>query len=124
MTDQLQARTIADFGEQWTLYPDSEGFFGSPQLFNDFFHPFVADRDVLDRRVAEIGAGTGRFINVLASSGASHIVALEPSRAFQVLCEQTRRFADRITYLNVTGEELPALGDLDYVFAVGVLHHI
>jgi SAM-dependent methyltransferase len=124
MTDQVQQRTIADFGEQWTRYPGSEGFFGSAQLFNDFFHPFVSDRDVLGRRVAEIGAGIGRFVNVLAAAGAAHIVALEPSKAFRVLKEQTRRFQDRITYVEATGDHLPPSGDLDYVFAVGVLHHI
>jgi SAM-dependent methyltransferase len=124
MTDQVQRRTIADFGEQWTRYPDSAGYYGSAQLFNDFFHPFLSDRNVLGKRVAEIGAGTGRFVNVLAAAGAAHIVALEPSKAFRVLREQTRPFQDRITYLDATGDQLPASGDLDYVFVVGVLHHI
>ena len=124
MSKDLQARTIADFGEQWTSYPDSEGFFGSAELFDDFFRPLVSVADIAGRRVAEIGAGTGRFINVFAAAGASHMVAVEPSTAFRVLREKTRRFEDRITYLNVTGDQLPATGDLDYVFAVGVLHHI
>ena len=44
MSKDLQARTIADFGEQWTVYPDSEGFFGSAQLFDDFFSPLVVGR--------------------------------------------------------------------------------
>jgi SAM-dependent methyltransferase len=124
MSDDLQARTIADFGEQWTSYPDHEGFFGSAALFNDFFNPLVSDRDVAGCRVAEIGAGGGRFVNIFAAAGAAHIVAIEPSSAFRVLVENTSRFQDRITYLNVTGDRIPPDGDLDYVFAVGVLHHI
>jgi SAM-dependent methyltransferase len=123
-SDDLQARTISDFGEQWTSYPDSEGYFGSPELFNDFYAPLVSVTDLGGRRIAEIGAGTGRFVNVFGAAGAAHIVALEPSSAFAVLRDKTRRFADRITYLNVTGEKLPPSGDLDYVFAIGVLHHI
>ena len=121
---ELQARTIADFGEQWTKYPGSEGFFGSVALFNDIFHPLLAADDVAGKRVAEIGAGIGRFVNILAAAGASHVVALEPSDAFKVLQENTRGFRDRITYLDVTGDKLPAAGDLDYVFIIGVLHHI
>jgi SAM-dependent methyltransferase len=120
----LQARTIADFGEQWTSYPATDGFFGSLALFNDFFSPLVAAADVSGCRVAEIGAGTGRFVNVFAEAGAAHIVAVEPSEAFNVLIETTRRFSDRITYLNATGDRLEPNGDLDYVFAIGVLHHI
>jgi SAM-dependent methyltransferase len=124
MTDELRARTIADFGEQWTRYPDTDGFFGSRDLFNDFLSPMLSDRDVAGCRVAEIGAGTGRFVNVIAAAGASHIVAVEPSEAMRVLKEKTARFKDRITYLGVTGDRLPASGDLDYVLAIGVLHHI
>jgi SAM-dependent methyltransferase len=124
MTDPLQARTIADFGEQWTAYPDNDGFFGSRELFNDVFQPLLSDRDVRGQRVAEIGAGTGRFVNVLARAGAAHIIAVEPSSAFDVLRENTRPCRDRITYLPVTGDKLPPDGTLDYVFIIGVLHHI
>jgi SAM-dependent methyltransferase len=124
MTDPLQARTIADFGEQWTAYPDSDGFFGSSELFNDIFRPLLSDRDVEGRRVAEIGAGTGRFVNVLARAGAAHVVAVEPSGAFGVLRENTQAFRDRITYLETTGEHLPSTSALDYVFIIGVLHHV
>jgi SAM-dependent methyltransferase len=124
MSDRLLARTIADFGEQWTLYPDTGGFFSSSALFNDFLDPLLTVRDVVGRRVADIGAGTGRFVNVLAAAGAAHVVAVEPSEAIRVLRDNTQRFRDRITYLDVTGDRLPASGDLDYVFAIGVLHHI
>jgi SAM-dependent methyltransferase len=122
--DDLQAQTIANFGEQWTSYSDTSGFFGSSDLFNDFFNPLVSDADLAGRRVAEIGAGTGRFVNVFAKAGASHIVAVEPSEAFRVLREKTAPFGDRIDYLNVPGDRLPPTADLDYVFAIGVLHHI
>jgi SAM-dependent methyltransferase len=124
MTRSLQTRTIADFGEQWTEYPDGAGFFGSASLFNDFFNPLVCDRDVAGCRVADIGAGSGRWVNVFGEAGAAHIVAVEPSAAFRVLKENTERFRDRITYLNTTGDQLPAASDLDYVFVIGVLHHI
>lgn len=121
---KLQAKTIADFGEQWTQYPDGDGFFGSVELFNDIFHPLLSARDVAGKRVAEIGAGIGRFVNILAAAGATRVVALEPSEAFRVLQQNTQAFRDRITYLDVTGDRLPASGDLDYVFIIGVLHHI
>jgi SAM-dependent methyltransferase len=121
---KLQAKTIADFGEQWTRYPEADGFFGSVELFDDFFAPLVSAREVAGRRVAEIGAGIGRFVNVLAAAGATHVVAVEPSAAFDVLRAKTEAFRDRITYLQTTGERIPAAADLDYVFIIGVLHHI
>src|SRR5262249_52664058 len=72
----------ADFGEQWTAYPDSDGFFGSVELFDDIFHPLVSARDVAGLDVAEIGAGLGRFINILAEAGAGGLFALEPANPF------------------------------------------
>jgi SAM-dependent methyltransferase len=124
MSGELQTRTIADFGEQWTRYPDSEGFFGSPELFDDIFRPLVSVQDVRGRRVAEIGAGTGRFVSVLARAGATHVIAVEPSDAILVLKASTAGFGDRVSYLHATGDQLPGTGDLDYVFAIGVMHHI
>ncbi len=124
MIDPLQARTIADFGEEWTSYPGTEGFFGSVELFNDFLSPLISSTDVAGKRVADIGAGGGRFVNVMASAGSTHVIAIEPSEAFHVLCENTAPYQDRITYMNVTGDQLPATGDLDYAFSIGVLHHI
>jgi SAM-dependent methyltransferase len=120
----VQQRTIADFGEQWSRYPDADGFFGSAQLFNDIFSPFLSTADIKAKRVAEIGAGAGRYIRILADAGASEIVAVEPSAAYDVLRATTRDVADRVTYLHVRGDSLPPLGRLDYVFAIGVLHHI
>ena len=124
MNDQLQSQTIADFGEQWTRYPDNDGFFGSVELFNDIFHPLVADSDVKGCRVAEIGAGTGRFVRILVRAGASTVVAVEPSDAFMVLKANTGAERERIVYLQETGDRLPPSGDLDYVFSIGVMHHI
>jgi SAM-dependent methyltransferase len=121
---KLQAKTIADFGEQWTHYRDTDGFFGSVELFDDIFHPLLSARDVAGKRVAEIGAGTGRFVNILAAAGAAHIVALEPSDAIAVLRENTQAFSDRISYVHGTGDRLASSADLDYVFIIGVLHHI
>jgi 2-polyprenyl-3-methyl-5-hydroxy-6-metoxy-1,4-benzoquinol methylase len=79
---KLQARTIADFGEQWTEYPDSDGFFGSVELFNDIFRPLLSASDMAGKRVAEIGAGIGRFVNILAAAGAARVVALSRLRPF------------------------------------------
>lgn len=122
---KLQQRTIDDFGEQWTAYQENDGYYGSPALFDDVFAPFFSTADLRDRAVAEIGAGTGRFIAIFLEAGARHVTAIEPSAAFTVL---ERRFAktagDRVTLLRCTGERIPQTGDLDFVFSIGVLHHI
>ncbi len=120
----LQRRTIDDFGEQWTRYTDNEGYYGSAEYFHHVFGPLLTADVVAGRRVCEIGAGTGRFVNIFLEYGAAHVVAVEPSAAFDVLTANTASHADRITYLRCRGDELPSDLALDYVFSIGVLHHI
>ncbi len=73
--------------------------------------------------MAEIGSGTGRIVTVLLEAGAKHVIAIEPSDAFEVLCHNIGGI-EKVTCLKLTGDQLQAYGDLDYVFSIGVLHHI
>ncbi len=116
-------RTIKDFGEQWVRYRDNEGYYGSLELFSDILSPFLRLEQIRDCRVAEIGSGTGRIVNMLLEAGAKQVVALEPSDAFEVLCRNIKQ-PEKVTCLKIAGDKLPAYGDLDYIFCIGVLHHI
>ena len=100
-------RTIKDFGEQWLQYSDNEGYYGSLELFSDILSPFLEPKDIKDCRVAEIGSGTGRIVNMLLESGVQHIVAVEPSDVFAVLVRNIRN-SEKVTCLKITGDQLPS----------------
>lgn len=117
-------RTISDFGEQWTTYTDNSGFYGSAALLSDVFGPLLETLEIRGGRIADVGAGTGRWTRILVEAGAVHVTALEPSDAFRVLQENTRDLGDRVTLVNVTGDRLPAGAGYDLVFSYGVLHHV
>lgn len=125
----LREQTVTDFGEQWaaavTFDEASEGYYVSDDLFRDLTEPLVSPTAFRGRRVADIGSGTGRIVNMLARAGAGHIVAVEPSQGgFESLLRNTKHAADRITYINAYGDELPLDLNLDWVVSFGVLHHI
>jgi len=124
MTSRLTDRTIDDFGDQWTRYTANDGFYGSQELLADIFGPLLPPDALKGQRVAEIGSGTGRIVRMLLAENAAHVTALEPSRAMDVLRDNTRLEADRITYLQCRGDELPAEPAQDTVVSIGVLHHI
>src|SRR4030042_3411988 len=119
----VETQTIKDFGEQWLNYSDNEGYYGSLELFSDILSPFIKPEQLRNCSVAEIGSGTGRIVNMLLESGATHVIALEPSDSFEVLCQNIKQ-PEKVSCLKITGDQLPAYGDLDYIFAIGVLHHI
>jgi len=123
-TKNLTEWSISDFGDQWTRYQDNEGYYGSLSLFRDMFHPILTPDEIAGQQVAEIGSGTGRIVNMLMGAGAAHVHAVEPSEAYGVLCANVKKYGNRVSTYNLKGDELPARGDLDMVFSVGVLHHI
>jgi len=118
-----ESQTIKDFGDQWLRYPDNEGFYGSLELLSDILFPFIKMEQIRDSGVAEIGSGTGRIVNMLLEAGAKYIIAVEPSDAFEVLCHNIPQ-SEKVTCLKITGDQLPAYENLDYIFSIGVLHHI
>lgn len=122
--DRVKEQTIKDFGEQWTAFRENKGYYASVELLKDIIAPLVNPDEIQGRRVAEIGSGTGRIVNMLLGAGAAHVLAIEPSAAYDVLKENTKDQTDRLTLLKATGEQIPPSGDLDYVFSIGVLHHI
>lgn len=122
--EALTSRTISDFGEQWLHHRENPGYYGSAELLADLFGDLLTPSDLKDERVADIGSGTGRIVNMLLEAGAAHVVAVEPSAAFTVLQNNTEARKDRITYIPDRGEALSPNLDLDLVVSIGVLHHI
>ncbi len=120
---QLQQRNIKDFGEQWVKYRDNEGYYGSKELFADIVSPLLDVDEIKNCKVADIGSGTGRIVNMLLDCGAKEVIAVEPSDGFEVL-KQNIRSPEKVTCLRITGDQLPPTGDLDFVFSIGVLHQV
>jgi SAM-dependent methyltransferase len=85
--------------------------------------PLLAPHEVAGLRVAEIGSGTGRIVRMLLAAGAQHVVAVEPSAAFDVLERNLAEFGARVQCVQATGEQLPR-DAFDLVVSIGVLHHI
>lgn len=123
MSDLTQT-TIEDFGAQWTRYRDNKDYYGSVALLQDLFGPLLPTERVAGRNVAEIGSGSGRIVLMLLRVGAARVTAVEPSRAMEVLRLNTREFSSRVDYVHGRGEAIPRDRNFDYVFSIGVLHHI
>jgi SAM-dependent methyltransferase len=116
-------RTVKDFGAQWRRYAENEGYYASLDLLADICGPLLQLERIQGTRVADIGSGSGRIVNMLLDAGAAHVTAVEPSDAIEVLKGNTAKRADSITYVHGLGETLP-LEHFDAIFSIGVLHHI
>ena len=99
-TSDLSEKTIKDFGDQWTAFSDTSGYFGSAELFVDFVAPFDTSQ-IAGKQVADLGSGTGRHVSALLELGAAHVFAIEPSEAVKII---QKRFSQdkRVTILHMT----------------------
>src|SRR5947208_15525931 len=115
----LQARTIRDFGDQWRRFRAGHdaGFYGSVAHLADTFGPLLELNRLAGARVAEIGSGSGRFVNMLLDAVVAHVTAVEPSASVDLLREDTTARAGRVGSAAAAGENLP-LGRLDSGFPV------
>jgi SAM-dependent methyltransferase len=123
MRDRTQT-TIDDFGAQWTRYQENGGYYGSVALLQDIFGPLVSVEDLSGKRVAEIGSGSGRVVMMMMRAGAAQVTAVEPSQAIKVLRKNTKEFGSRVECVHGRGETIPQGCSFDWVFSIGVLHHI
>lgn len=123
MSTELQIRTTAALGQKWKYFTITHEPCDSVDKLHDTFGCLLSPDDYRDQRVAEIGAGTGRFSRTLLAAGVKHLVAVEPSDAFPALVANLYDERYRVDCLNCTGDRLPPTSNLDYVFAVGMLHH-
>lgn len=117
-------KTVQDFGDQWTRYVGNEGYYGSTEMFVDILGPDNPAETYRGQRVLDIGSGSGRIVNMLLDVGAAHVVAVEPSRAVDVLRANVAERSDSVTCLHVTGDDLPSDLEVDHAVSIGVLHHI
>ena len=113
--------TIEEFGNQFTLYENIDGYWGSVEMLKDIVFPFDLNT-IKDKKVIEVGSGSGRIINKLNLFNPSKIVAIEPSKAIEVAKKNNK--GSSIEFLNIRGQDLNFKEEFDYVFSLGVIHHI
>ena len=122
--DELTQQCIDDFGDQWLAFRDNDGYYASREMMADVCGPDFNLDDIHGKRVLDVGSGTGRIVNMLASFSPAKIYAVEPSDAFAVMAENTKHHGAMIERLKISGDAVPHDLNLDYAFSIGVVHHI
>ena len=116
---EVAGHTRASFGYEWTHFSDWKP---SGETFGDYFSNFDLEW-LRGRTVLDAGCGMGRHARQIAPF-ADTVVAVDFSDAID---EAARNVADQPNVQCVQGDltRLPvADGTFDFVFSMGVLHHI
>lgn len=124
---QLDDKTIQDFDEQWSKYDDNDGWYGSLALFEDMTAPLASPENIKNKKVVDIGSGTGRIVGMLLEAGASHVYAVEPAAgAFENLQKNVAAMdrSNDVTCINKRGDDWTIDEDVDFIISIGVIQFI
>ncbi len=115
-----------DFGLQWENFPKTQfdSFSGKNISKARMEEALQSDLSELrDKKVLEIGSGSGRFTEILAQSGA-YVDTLDLSKAIFVNQRNNSKFSNKIRFIQSDFLKVPLPKDeYDYVLALGVVQH-
>ena len=112
-----------EFGEQFMKDSNIDDYWGSKEMLKDIVNPFNLE-SVKDKTIMEVGVGSGRILNNLIKFLPKKAIALEPSQAIQIAKKNNVSSKVKIEFLNIKAEDLKIKKKVDYVFSLGVIHHI
>ena len=115
--------SIEDFGNQFLVDSNIDDYWGSNEMLKDIVHPFDL-KNIENKVIMEVGSGSGRIIKNLLYYNPKQIIAIEPSKAIDIAKKNNIKDSKKINFLNIKGEDIKFENELDYVFSLGVIHHI
>lgn len=114
-------KSYKDFGNQFSVDNDITEFWGSVSLLKEIISPFNLDL-IENKKIMEVGVGSGRIINNLAKFNPKQIVGIEPSIAINI-AKKNIDFP-KLELLNIEAQNMKFNNEFDFVFSLGVIHHI
>jgi len=113
--------SFKDFGAQFVVDSKIDDYWGGERMFLDNIHPFDPKK-ISGKVVMEVGSGSGRILKNLLEYSPKEIFSIEPSKAIQIAKKNIK--SEKIQFYKVKGEEINFSNKFDYVFSLGVIHHI
>ncbi|MDB2469162.1 class I SAM-dependent methyltransferase [Alphaproteobacteria bacterium] len=111
-----------DFGAQFTKFQSEIDAFGAQiELLKSEVHPFELNK-IKNKSVMEIGSGNGRVLLGLLKFSPRIVYAIEPSSAINIL--KSNVISKKVRFIHQKGEQINYLEKFDYIFSMGVIHHI
>jgi ubiquinone/menaquinone biosynthesis C-methylase UbiE len=121
-TTNIDVETVKGFGQEWSTFTQ-EGLSASEraEVFDKFF--CLIDWNKKPGKVLDMGCGSGRW-DVLVAPLVGELVVADASREALRVARRNIR-APNVSFVESTPDTLPFPdGYFDFVFSVGVLHHV
>jgi ubiquinone/menaquinone biosynthesis C-methylase UbiE len=124
MTENVDEKVVAGFGDEWSRFDQSElSAEEHAAMFDNYFNIFPWNNLPENAVGFDLGCGSGRWAKMVAPRvGKLHLI--DPSNALEV-ARRNLKDADNCEFHLATVEEIPVENDSqDFGYSLGVLHHI
>ena len=123
MLNNQEKDSIKDFGNQFKYHNKVEDYWASAEMLEDIVKPFNLNL-IKNKTICEVGVGSGRILKNLAKFAPGKIYAVEPSESINVAKKNNKNSGVNILYKNITGQMMEFNNEIDFIFSLGVIHHI
>ena len=117
-------RTVDGFGWEWQTFNDQiqDTYMTDKALLLDFIYPIREDF-FKGKLVLDAGCGMGRFLKLGSELGSREIIGVDLSQSVEAAYRNTRALPNaHVVQADIL--KLPFVQTFDYIFSVGVLHHM
>ena len=120
----LDSRTIAGFGDEWTRFDQSElSENENRELFDNYFSLFPWEVLNENAQGFDLGCGSGRWAKLVAPR-VGHLYCIDPSSALDVARKNLSHLPN-CDFYNVSVDAIPLQdSSMDFCYSLGVLHHV
>ena len=115
--------SIKDFGKQFKYHSNVDDYWGSIEMLEDIVKPFNLDH-IKNKIICEVGTGSGRILKNLVKKNPLKVYGIEPSEAIEIAKKNNINSGNKIIFKNIPGQMINFDKEIDYVFSLGVIHHI
>lgn len=124
-TRNRDERVVRGFGEEWSRFSqEALSETERNKIFKDYFGIFPWNNLAADAVGVDIGCGSGRWADVVASR-VGRLVCVDASADALAIARHNLAQKENVTLCQADVGSLPfADGELDFAYSLGVLHHV
>jgi len=124
MSENIDTKVVAGFGDEWTRFDQSELDAAEHwRLFDEYFEKFPWESLTKDAVGFDLGCGSGRWAKIVAPRvGGLHLI--DPSEAIEV-ARRNLGGVSNCEFHRAGVDDIPLSDEsCDFGYSLGVLHHI
>lgn len=125
MSNNIDDRTVAGFGEEWSYYDQGQRIDSELQgIFEQYFRIFPWSVLPPDSQGFDLGCGSGRWARLVASR-VGHLHCIDASDKALEVASRNLRDLENCSFHHASVDQIPLPDNsMDFGYSLGVLHHV